>query len=52
MKATVHYYVGKMCEEEGTKKNIVFSRAVIATINELVWRQLKVYTADLEGFAK
>lgn len=41
-----------MCEEVEAKTQINFDKHVMATINEILWRQIKLFTSDLEAFAK
>lgn len=52
LKASLHFTVGKMCEEQEVHSQINFSKQVVATINEIVWRQIGIFTKDLEAFAK
>lgn len=49
---SVHYTVGKMCEEQEAKYNIKFSKQVTSVINEILWNQIKQSAQDLECFAK
>jgi len=41
-----------MCEEQEANTRVNFDKQMIATINEIVWRQLKLITKDVEAFAK
>lgn len=41
-----------MCEEQEARTQISFDKQVVATINEILWRQIKLATNDLEAFAK
>jgi len=52
LKASLHFTVGKICEEQEANTNIGFSKQVTATINEILWRQIKLTAQDLEAFAK
>ncbi|XP_046464345.1 centromere protein S-like [Daphnia pulex] len=52
LKASLHFTVGKMCEEQEARTHISFDKHVIATINEIVWQKIKLVTQDLEAFAK
>lgn len=52
LKASLHFTVGKMCEEQEARTHISFDKHVMATINEIVWQKIKLVTQDLEAFAK
>ena len=52
LKTALHYTVGKMCEEQEVDSNIHFDKEMIGTLNEIVWRQIKIFGQDLEAFAK
>jgi len=52
LKVSLHYTVGKMCEEQAANIQVNFNKQMIGTINEFVWKQLKLITKDLEAFAK
>lgn len=41
-----------MCEEQEAKTQINVGKQMMATINEILWRQVKLVTQDLEAFAK
>jgi CENP-S protein len=41
-----------MCEEQGDKTKVTYSRDVVASITELVWRNIKIWTKDVEAFAR
>ena len=41
-----------MCEEQAANIQVNFNKEMIGTINEIVWKQLKLITKDLEAFAK
>ena len=49
---SVHFTVGKMCEEQESKYDIQFTKQVISVINEIVWNQIRQAAQDLESFAK
>ncbi|XP_057365779.1 centromere protein S-like [Daphnia carinata] len=52
LKASIHFTVGKMCEEQEIKTQISFDKNVIATISEILWQKIKLISQDLEAFAK
>ena len=52
LKSSLHYTVGKMCQEQGAASEITFSKTVIATINEILWKQIGTFAKDLEAFSK
>lgn len=52
LKMSVHFTVGKMCEEQESKYDIKFTKQVISVINEIVWNQIRQAAQDLESFAK
>ncbi|KZS14095.1 centromere protein S isoform X1 [Daphnia magna] len=52
LKASLHFTMGKMCEEQETKTQISFDKNVIATITEILWQKIKLIAEDLEAFAK
>lgn len=52
LKSAVHFTVGKMCEEQGDLLKVTYSKEVAAAATELVWRSIKIWTKDLEAFAR
>lgn len=44
--------MGKLCEEQETESQIHFDKPMMATINEILWKQIGTYAKDLEAFAK
>ena len=52
MKAGIHYAVGRLCEEVSTDLEVTFNKQVIATLSEIVNKQISTYTLDLEAFSK
>jgi len=48
----MHFKVGAICKEVQDETGIVFSKAAIASIAELAFRQTGVFAEDLEAFAK
>lgn len=52
LKAAIHYTVGKICNEEGTKHSLGVSRETVALLTELTMRQAEMLSHDLECFSQ
>ncbi|GAB6024064.1 Centromere protein S [Chamberlinius hualienensis] len=52
LKVAVHFTVGKLCEEIGSKRQKTFSKEVIQAIANLTFDQCLIFAKDLELFAK
>ncbi|RXG51599.1 Centromere protein S [Armadillidium vulgare] len=52
VKAALHLTVGQISKNVGNEYGLTFSKPAVATLAELINRQIEVYAIDLEAFAK
>ncbi|KAB7497443.1 Centromere protein S, partial [Armadillidium nasatum] len=52
VKAALHLTVGQISKSVGNEFGLTFSKPAVATLAELINRQIEVYAIDLEAFAK
>ena len=52
LKASFHFTTGKICEERAKELHLEVDKKVIACISNLGLQQLKVFSSDLESFAR
>ena len=52
LKASFHFTTGKICEERAKELNLEVDKKVIACISNLGLQQLKIFSSDLESFAR
>ncbi|KAF2364352.1 CENP-S/Mhf1 [Trinorchestia longiramus] len=48
----VHYTVGQICQEVGTRLGVRFSTPVMAAVADIATSQIDIYAQDLTAFAK
>ena len=52
LKASFHFTTGKICEERAKELHLEVDKKVIACISNLGLQQLKIFSSDLESFAR
>ncbi|XP_071501901.1 centromere protein S-like [Diadema antillarum] len=52
LKAAVHYTSGRICEEIGQEMDVTFSRQFISALAETTFKQMEIFSEDLEAFAQ
>ena len=52
LKASFHFTTGKICEERAKELHLEVDKKVIACISNLGLQQLKIFSTDLESFAR
>lgn len=52
LKAAVHYTVGQLLEELGEEQGVTYSRAFIASLSQITYKQMGTAAQDLQAFAR
>ncbi|XP_077583311.1 centromere protein S [Stigmatopora nigra] len=52
LKATIHFTVGRICQNMSEEYRRKLSRQVVAAITETTFGQCEIFAKDLEAFAK